>query len=109
MAKKTDINTPGLLRALGLLHIAHDEIACLGVPGTSEGMHHAIHAIQEELDAISKAADPKPKKKRVVLPTCQCGAKDKPHTCPYKSDIKGDSETLCRCCDMCTAACSAEC
>ena len=28
-----------------------------------------------------------------------------PHTCPYKSDIHNDNETLCNCCDECEREC----
>ena len=40
---------------------------------------------------------------------CNCGAPAKePHTCPYKEDINGDSETLCQCCDGCQSDCARD-
>lgn len=27
------------------------------------------------------------------------------HTCPFKSDINNDDETLCNCCDSCKRSC----
>ena len=41
---------------------------------------------------------------------CNCGnyAATPPHVCPYAEDINGDSETLCTCCDVCTAECAAD-
>lgn len=32
----------------------------------------------------------------------------KPHICPYKSEIRGDSKTLCNCCASCTGGCALE-
>jgi hypothetical protein len=30
------------------------------------------------------------------------------HTCPYKSDVDGDDETLCNCCADCVSLCGDE-
>ncbi len=36
----------------------------------------------------------------------RCGEPgNQPHVCPYASDVDGDDETLCNCCDECTEAC----
>ena len=37
-----------------------------------------------------------------------CGVNQarEPHVCPYQSDINDDDETLCDCCDDCTAECA---
>lgn len=31
-----------------------------------------------------------------------------PHVCAYLSDVDGDYETLCRCCDSCERECAAD-
>lgn len=36
------------------------------------------------------------------------GPAQEPHPCPYRSDISGDNETLCRCCSRCTMECAAD-
>jgi len=37
---------------------------------------------------------------------CKCGADaDQDHTCPYREELNGDSETLCNCCENCRRAC----
>ena len=49
----------------------------------------------------------KKKRKKVKdLQTCQHARLNAaPHTCPFKSDINGDNETLCRCCSDCEHNC----
>lgn len=38
--------------------------------------------------------------------TGECQAPtERHHTCPFKEDILGDSETLCRCCENCEREC----
>lgn len=39
---------------------------------------------------------------------CKCGNNPAtlPHSCPYKSDINDDSNTLCTCCDECKQNCA---
>lgn len=41
---------------------------------------------------------------------CRCGKNEAtdPHTCPYKSEINDDDETLCTCCADCTTECAYE-
>lgn len=37
---------------------------------------------------------------------CKCGNPGAaPHSCPYKSDVNDDSNTLCNCCDACEQNC----
>ena len=37
---------------------------------------------------------------------CKCGEDANPsHMCPYKTEMFGDYETLCNCCDECTNQC----
>jgi len=31
-----------------------------------------------------------------------------PHPCPYSQEIKGDDDTLCRCCDWCERECARD-
>jgi len=50
-------------------------------------------------------------KKAVKVNMCKCGKNpesDWEHTCPYKEEIDGDSETHCRCCDECRHDCEME-
>jgi hypothetical protein len=38
--------------------------------------------------------------------SCKCGADGRDlHTCPYKEDIHGDSESQCNCCSDCANEC----
>lgn len=41
---------------------------------------------------------------------CQkCGNKAQPmHPCPYRSDIDGDNETMCNCCEECQHECAMD-
>lgn len=43
---------------------------------------------------------------------CECcgknAASDEKHTCPYAEDVNGDHETMCNCCDNCSAQCAAD-
>lgn len=33
---------------------------------------------------------------------------EEPHICPYASDIHGDFETLCTCCELCQRQCAMD-
>lgn len=38
--------------------------------------------------------------------TCRCGGDAEPkHTCPFAEEIRGDSDSLCNCCDDCRREC----
>lgn len=53
----------------------------------------------------------KKKKKLVVIQKqkCKCGALAlAKHPCPYATDVHNDHETMCRCCDDCTAYCAKD-
>lgn len=40
---------------------------------------------------------------------CKCGAQGgMPHSCPYRSEIAGDDETLCNCCSDCRWQCQQD-
>ena len=39
---------------------------------------------------------------------CQCEESYDEHTCPYREDIDGDSESLCTCCAECTNECAMD-
>ncbi len=43
-------------------------------------------------------------------PTCdECeNAREEPHACPFKVDVKNDESTLCRCCKECTYQCGRD-
>lgn len=47
---------------------------------------------------------------RESKPKCKCGADvtGLSHTCPYREDIRNDSETLCDCCASCARECAQE-
>lgn len=51
----------------------------------------------------------KPNVKPDIIVGCQgCGEEQlytPGHTCPFKSDIHGDDETLCNCCEDCVYDC----
>ncbi len=60
------------------------------------------------MKSLNKISD-KQTKGRGKRNLCDCGKKGKKlHTCPYQEDIKGDSETVCNCCDECEQNCMAE-
>jgi hypothetical protein len=40
--------------------------------------------------------------------SCKKNKATEPHTCPYQVDIYGDVETICNCCEDCTAECSQD-
>lgn len=39
---------------------------------------------------------------------CSHTTTEEPHTCPYKSDVNNDNETLCRCCGSCAHECAMD-
>jgi hypothetical protein len=43
----------------------------------------------------------------VTCPKCE-GEAQAPHTCPFRSDINNDHETLCDCCEGCSYGCAME-
>lgn len=51
----------------------------------------------------------KPEAKVKSKKLCQCGnPAERLHTCPYKEDINGDSETKCNCCVTCQNQCAMD-
>ena len=41
--------------------------------------------------------------------TCKCGEPGLAnHTCPYKTDLNGDYDSLCNCCENCQVLCADE-
>jgi len=39
---------------------------------------------------------------------CTCDQDAEEHTCPFKSDVHDDNETLCTCCKYCTHQCAMD-
>lgn len=70
------------------------------VRGFSEaraGYDNALMKAHEVLDNIGKPPEI----------DCKCGrAGEEMHTCPYKSEINNDDETLCNCCAECAQQCA---
>ena len=44
-----------------------------------------------------------------MIEICDCGNNvESLHTCPYREEINGDSETLCNCCSDCEHTCAMD-
>lgn len=98
--------------------VAADRAAACVAPDVADGWHEGLYAI------CIKVVRPLPRtpvsgkawiyfvdvdvSDDDLKPRCKCGGigTDEPHTCPYKSDVNGDDETLCRCCDGCSQECA---
>lgn len=40
-----------------------------------------------------------------LCPSCGLNKASAPHTCPFKSAINDDNDTLCECCEECQTEC----
>lgn len=61
------------------------------------------------LERFKKRFSKRMRKRIYSCPKCGNNIKsDWPHVCPFKADMNGDYDTLCRCCDSCRHECAMD-
>lgn len=103
-------------QALEEAHEAREEaVACRKrSPAKADRWDRAARALTDAAEALQRASDEiaSVSGEPDLVKLCTKGGcknpAEPPHRCPYKSDIGGDDETLCECCDGCQYECAMD-